>query len=102
MFDLDMNILLIFIAMGAATYFARVSGYWLSGFWTPKGRMMAALEILPGGVLMSIVAPVAFATGLAETLASLATIAVTLKTGRYFLGVCVGIICVYILRSLGL
>ena len=46
--------------------------------------MLAAMEILPGGVLLSIVAPVVFATGIAESVAALATVAITLKTGRYF------------------
>jgi len=99
MLELDMNVLLVLSGMAAVTYLTRITGYWLTGLWTPKGRMLAAMEILPGGVLLSIVAPVVFATGIAESVAALATVAITLKTGRYFLGVCTGLLCVFILRS---
>ncbi len=98
--ELHLDVFLTLCGMGAVTYLTRISGYWLMGFYRPKGRMQAAMEILPGGILLSIVAPVIFATGIAESLAALITVGVTLKTGRYFLGVCTGLLCVFMIRSL--
>ena len=66
-------------AMAAATYFTRVFGYLLVRRVTVSGRLASALEAVPGAILTAIIAPMAFATGPAESGAALVTVLLALR-----------------------
>lgn len=66
-------------AMAASTYFTRVVGYWLVRRTTVSGRLASALEAVPGAILTAIIAPMAFATGPAESGAALITVLLALR-----------------------
>lgn len=73
--SLDPIVVLAIAGMAVATYLTRISGYWLvSKRGTPGPRVLAALNAVPGSVLAALIAPVALATGAAETIAAVVTI----------------------------
>jgi len=60
--SIDPMVLMTIFAMAGATYLTRILGYWLTSLYTPRGRLLAALEILPGATgnaLWSILAGMA-------------------------------------------
>lgn len=71
----DLPTALTILAMAVATYLTRISGYWLVRRVAIVGRGKAALEAMPGSVLIALIAPMIFATGPAETLAAVVTLA---------------------------
>lgn len=96
--DIDPIVLLVILGMAGTTYLTRIMGYWLTRLYTPKGRFLAAFEILPGAMILSLTAPMVFATGIAETLAALVTLGVTLKTGNALWSILAGMLAVVVLR----
>lgn len=77
--QLDPLTLTAIAATAAATYFTRVFGYWLVRRTTVSGRLASALEAVPGAVLTALIAPMAFATGPAESGAALITVLLALR-----------------------
>lgn len=67
---IDPATLATIVAMGLATYLTRVAGYWLVRRFTLSGRVQAGLEAVPGAILIALIAPAAFATGIAESAAA--------------------------------
>jgi uncharacterized membrane protein len=68
------------VLLGLATYALRVGGYLvLARFERLDPRLEAALEAVPASVITALVAPVAFATGIAESIAALATVLAALR-----------------------
>ena len=78
-FSLDPLVVAAIAAMAFATYATRISGYWLVRRTAVRGRLAGALEAVPGAVLTAIIAPMAFATGPAESLAAAATVLLALR-----------------------
>jgi uncharacterized membrane protein len=72
--QLDPTVAAAIAAMAVATYLTRIFGYWLVRRRPVSGRLAGALEAVPGAVLTAIIAPMAFATGPAESGAALATV----------------------------
>ena len=77
--SLDPVVVLTIAGMALGTYLTRAAGYWLVRRGTPNRRAMAALSAVPGSVLAALVAPVALATGPAETAAAVVTIALATR-----------------------
>ena len=75
----DPKVILTIIGMALATYFTRAAGYWWVRRATPHPRVMASLGAVPGSVLAALIAPVALATGMAETIAAIVTIGLALR-----------------------
>ena len=77
--SLDPLVLAAIAAMAVATYATRFFGFWLVRHRTVGGRLAAALEAVPGAVLTALVAPMALATGPAETAAAAITVLLALR-----------------------
>ncbi len=77
--QLDPLVLAAIVAMAVATYATRIFGYWLVRRRAVGGRLAGALEAVPGAVLTAIIAPMAFATGAAESAAALLTVLLALR-----------------------
>jgi len=71
---LDPQTLAAVAGMALATWLTRFLGYWLVRRRPISGRLSAALESVPGAILTAIIAPMAFATGAAESGAALLTV----------------------------
>ncbi|EJZ23052.1 AzlD domain-containing protein [Rhizobium sp. Pop5] len=98
---LDLNTLIAIIAMAAATIFTRLSGLVLIRHVAMDERRRTAIEAIPPAVLMAVIAPTAFATGWAETLACAAT-AIAARRLPMLASVVVGVATVALLRAAGL
>jgi uncharacterized membrane protein len=71
---------LLIALLGVATYAMRIGGYLvLARFERLDPRVEAALDAVPASVITAIVAPVAFVTGPAETIASAVVMVVALR-----------------------
>jgi uncharacterized membrane protein len=91
--------LLTVLAMALITYATRAGGLWLMARLTPSPRVEAALEALPGALLVALVAPTVLARGPAEALAALAAGLVMARTGNVVLAMGAGVGLVVVLRG---
>ncbi|MDJ0931172.1 AzlD domain-containing protein [Breoghania sp.] len=96
-FDFDPTTLAAFVAMGVATYATRLAGLTLVRHIPSIDRFKAALEAVPPAVLMTVIAPMALATGWAETLAAAIT-AIAATRLPLFVVVAIGVLSVVGLR----
>jgi uncharacterized membrane protein len=99
--SLDLSTLLAILAMAAATILTRVSGLFLLRHVSLDGNRRKAIESIPPAVLMAVVAPTAFATGIAETIACVVTALAALRLPM-LAAVVSGVVCVAALRAIGL
>ena len=97
---LDLPTLLAILAMAAATMLTRLGGLLLIRHVSLDGSRRKAIESIPPAVLMAVVAPTAFATGLAETIACAVTALAALRLPM-LVSVSLGVASVAILRWLG-
>ena len=72
--SLDPQTLAAILAMAGITYATRVAGLFLAGHLRLAGRAKAAFDAIPAAVLTAVIAPMALATGPAETAAALVTV----------------------------
>ncbi len=92
--------LVAIVGMALVTYATRAGGLWIMGRVTASRRVEAWLRHIPGAVLVSIVAPLILAGGLAEMLAVVAVILVAARTRNLLLAMVVGVVIVWALRNL--
>ena len=92
--------LLTIVGMALVTYVTRMSGLWLMSHVTLSTPMKAWLGYLPGTVIVAIIAPTVFSTGLAEAGAAVATVLVMARTRNVLLAMIVGVGVVWGLRLL--
>ncbi|KZL21462.1 Branched-chain amino acid transport protein (AzlD) [Pseudovibrio axinellae] len=97
-FSVDPLVLFTIVAMALGTYLTRIAGLILTKFVVFSDRTEAALQAVPPAILMSVVAPMAFATGVAETTATAATALAALKLPM-LAAMAIGIVCVVVLRT---
>ncbi|MCQ1835964.1 AzlD family protein [Neorhizobium galegae] len=97
----DLATLVAILSMAAATVLTRLSGLVLIRHVSLEGNRRKAIESIPPAVLMAVVAPTAFATGIAETLACAVTAFAALRLPM-LVSVALGVASVAILRALGL
>ncbi|KGE01226.1 MULTISPECIES: AzlD domain-containing protein [Rhizobium/Agrobacterium group] len=97
----DFATLLAILAMAAATILTRVSGLLLIRHVSLGGNARKAIESIPPAVLMAVVAPTAFATGIAETIACAVTAFAALRLPM-LVSVALGVASVAILRAVGI
>ncbi|MEO6889474.1 MAG: AzlD domain-containing protein [Ktedonobacteraceae bacterium] len=94
----DTLAVLTIAGMALVTYMTRAGGMWLMGLVTPSPRVEAWLRSIPGAVLVALIAPTVFASGLAETLAAGATVLVAIRTKNVLLAMVVGVGVVVLAR----
>ena len=94
----DTLALITILGMALVTYATRAGGFWLMGLVSPSPRIEAWLRQIPGAVLVAIIAPTVLASGLAETLAALASALVALRTKNVLVAMVVGVGAVWVLR----
>jgi uncharacterized membrane protein len=91
------NVLAI-LAMAIVTYGTRIAGLWVAERISTTGRARAALDALPAAVLTAVIAPMAIATGPAETAAAVLT-AIAATRLPLLATVVVGVVSVVLLRT---
>ena len=95
---LHLSTLAAIIGMALATYATRVSGLFLMRHVNVKGRTKAAFDALPPAILMAVIAPTIFATGVAETIAACITALSALFRLPMIVTVLIGMASVVLLR----
>ena len=94
----DPATVLAIAAMAVVTWATRVAGLWLVRVFTIEGRNAAALDAVPAAVLMSVIAPMVFMTGPAETLAAGVTLFAAFRL-PLMAAVAIGVGAVVLLRA---
>jgi uncharacterized membrane protein len=87
------------MGMAASTYATRASGLWLGNRLSIPTRLSAVLAVLPGAILVSLVAPAIVAAGIRGAAASAVTAAVALwLRGNIVVPMIVGVVVLLALR----
>lgn len=97
--SLDPLTLAAILGMALATYLMRIGGWLIVRRIAITGRTRGALEAVPGAVLMAVIAPMALATGPAETAAAAITVLAALRL-PLLATVVIGVGAVVVLRAL--
>ena len=97
---IDPQALAAILGMSIVTYGVRAGGLWAMGRLALSPRIEAGLRLLPGAVLVSLVAPTVIAGGVAEKAAALATILVAKASGNLLLSIASGVGIVIAVRAL--
>jgi len=94
--------IVLILLLGIGTYAMRIGGYLvLARFERLDPRIEAALDAVPAAVITALVAPVVLATGLAETIAAIVTIAAALRLS-IMPTLLIAAVTVSLLRAVGL
>jgi uncharacterized membrane protein len=97
--SVDFPTLTAILFMAVLTYATRIAGIFLAGRLRLSGRTKAAFDAIPPAVLVAVIAPVALATGMAETGAAVVT--GLAATRLPLLGtIAIGVAAVVVLRML--
>ncbi|OCP00696.1 MULTISPECIES: AzlD domain-containing protein [unclassified Ensifer] len=97
--SVDLNTLFAILAMAVATVATRIGGLVLIRYVAIGEGQKRALEAIPPAVLMAVIAPTAFVTGPAETIAAAATALAAMRL-PLLASVAVGVVSVALLRLL--
>jgi uncharacterized membrane protein len=92
--------LLAIIGMAVVTYLTRISGPWLVRLVQGNHRVEACLSRLPGSILAALLAPLVFAVGAAEAMASAITLLVSLKFRNMPLALIAGVGSLVLIRHI--
>lgn len=95
---LDLWTLAAIVGMALVTYVTRVAGLFFAERLTLHGRAQAAFEAIPAAVLVAVIAPMALATGPAETLAAMVTALAAIRL-PLLATIAVGIATVVVMRG---
>lgn len=91
--------LVTIVGMGIVTYATRAGGIWAIQRVDISDRIESALEVLPGAILISLVAPVVVFGGVPEWVAALAVLLVANRTGSIVLAMAIGMGVVWLMRN---
>lgn len=98
---LELSTLLAIFAMAVPTALIRLSGPFIMRHVKLTKRVQAAMSAVPPAVLMAVVAPTAFMTGIPETVGCCLTAILALRL-PLLLATALGVACVALLRFAGL
>jgi uncharacterized membrane protein len=93
----DRHTIAAILAMALITYGTRIAGIFLSGRLQLVGRPKAAFDAIPAAVLVSVIAPMALATGPAETIATVIA-GVSATRMPLLVTIIIGVVSVVLLR----
>ena len=101
MSELRPVVVAVIFGMALVTYATKAGGLWLLGRVELSERLEAGLEILPGAIVVSILAPELASGGPAELAAGGVVLAVAWRTDNVLVALGCGIGAVLLFRSLG-
>lgn len=91
--------LVAIVGMGVVTYATRAGGIWAIQRVDISDRFESALEVLPGAILVSLVAPAVLFGGVPEWAATVSVLLVAIRTGSIVLAMAVGMGVVWFVRN---
>jgi uncharacterized membrane protein len=93
------EVLLVILGMALVTYATRIGGLLLVSRIQLGRRSEAVLRLLPGTILVAIVAPTVLNGGLAELVAAVAAVLVAARSKSLPLAMAAGVLVVVVLRQ---
>ena len=90
------------LAMAAATYLTRISGYWLMGHIPMTRRVRRSLEVLPGAIMAATVVPIVAKVGPAAFIAVAVALASMIVKRNEFIAAGLALAAVSLARAYGL
>jgi uncharacterized membrane protein len=99
MIELNPIVVAVILGMSVVTYVTKAGGMWLLGKIDISSRVQSGLEILPGAIIVSILAPELVEGTLATWIAAGIVLVVAWRTERITLSLLVGVISVLALRT---
>jgi uncharacterized membrane protein len=96
---LDTTVVAIIAAMAAATYLTKAGWLWLLPRIGVSERIEAALEVLPGAIVVAVLGPELAAGGPPEWLAGSVVAVVAWRTENIFLALVTGVGAVVAFRA---
>ena len=94
--------LIAILAMAAATYLTRVSGYWLMGHIPMTRRVRRSLEVLPGAMMAATIVPIVAKVGTVALIAvAVALLSMIIKRNE-FIAAGLALVAVSLARAYGL
>lgn len=96
------NIIWLTLGMMAATYLARVSGYWFILFFKPNEQTQAFLRLVPGTLFIAMIAPQIVNSGWIGWIAVIVVFICAAKSRNMLLALTLGMILFVVLKSITL
>jgi uncharacterized membrane protein len=90
------------LAMAAATFLTRMSGYWLMGHIPLTRRVRRTLEVLPGAIMAATVVPIVAKVGPAAFIAVVVALASMIVKRNEFIAAGLALAAVSLARAYGL
>ncbi|WP_336024070.1 AzlD family protein [Halobellus salinisoli] len=100
MADLDPAVVAVIVAMSIATYATKAGGLWLLARIELSERTEAALDVLPGAVVISLLVPTLSEFGAPGLVSAVVVLVVARRTGGVLLALGAGMCAVVSLRYL--
>lgn len=97
--SLDPLVVGVIVGMAVVTFVTKTGGLWVLSRIDVSDRLEAGISVLPGAIVVAILAPELADGGPPEWIAAGVTAVVMWRTGNILLTLCVGIAAVVVLRS---
>jgi uncharacterized membrane protein len=94
--------LIAILAMAAATYLTRVSGYWLMGHIPMTKRVRRSLEVLPGAIMAATIVPIVAKIGIVALIAVVVALVSMIIKRNEFIAAGVALVAASLARAYGL
>ena len=94
--------LIAILAMAAATYVARISGYWVMGHIPMTKRVRRSLEVLPGAIMAATIVPIVAKVGLVALIAVAVALASMIVKRNEFIAAGLALVAASLARAYGL
>ncbi|MDS0280691.1 AzlD family protein [Haloarcula onubensis] len=93
------SVVAVIAGMSLVTYATKAGGFWVLNRITISERVEAGLEVLPGAIIVAILAPELVAAGPAEWAASAVVLVVMVRTENVLLALLGGLAAVLAFRT---
>lgn len=97
---IDETVLVTIVGIAVATIVTKTGGYWLIQRVEVSPRFEVGLSVLPGAILISLIAPRIIGGGLPEWISAGVVFVIAVRTGNILLAILGGIGSVMIVRAL--
>ena len=94
------DVAITIFGMAVVTYLTRISGFFLVNRFQVKGRLESFIKMIPGTILISVIAPTVFSAEPAEIIAAVITAVTAWRTKNLAITMAFGVASVYLLRHL--
>lgn len=97
---IDETVLVTIVGIAVATIVTKTGGYWLIQRVEVSPRAEVGLSVLPGAILISLIAPRIIGGGLPEWISAGVVFVIAVRTGNILLAIFGGVGSVMIVRAL--